>query len=148
MFCTWCKDRCQDDSRYKCKGCDNPKVDAIQKHETKNAYHKKLNMRSLPQKKKKKGIGRTEASRAQSMLDDKVKDEMLIKIRNVHFIAKTDQSFRLYSKLCELDKAKGLTTSQYQSDKTAAARVNCPKTVKTIFVLKISAIISLLLPMK
>ena len=59
MFCTWCKDRCQDDSRYKCnftEGCDNPKVDAIQKHETKNAYHKKLNMRSLPQKKKKKEL--------------------------------------------------------------------------------------------
>ena len=38
------------------------------------------------------------------MLDDKVKDEMLIKIRNVHFIAKTDQSFRLYSNLSELGK--------------------------------------------
>ena len=48
---------------------------------------------------------------------------MLIKIQNVHFIAKTNQSFRLYSKLCELDKAKGLTTSQYQSDKTAAKEI-------------------------
>ena len=70
MFCTWCKDRCQDDSRYKCnftEGCDNPKVDAIQKHETKNAYHKKIEHEKFA-KEEKKGIGRTEASRAQSML--------------------------------------------------------------------------------
>ena len=48
MFCTWCKDRCQDDTRYKCnftEGCDYPKVDAIQKHKqrmhiTKNEHEK------------------------------------------------------------------------------------------------------------
>lgn len=46
--------------------------------------------------------------------------QMTYKLRNAHACAKWDMSFKCYSRLCQLDRAKGLAVNKvHENDKSA-----------------------------
>lgn len=98
-------------------GTDNFKLDAITSHEM-SKMHKTAIL-------SKKPIEDSQAAKALKSLKQSDRDQLMIKFRNAHAVAKWDHSFKTYTRLCQLDQAKGLPiNTTYENDKSAKTFVH------------------------
>ena len=66
-----------------------------------------------------KALHKTEGGKALTKLREKDYEQMVIKFRNAHAVAKHDKSFRDFKWICELDEVKGLDVgAKYITDKS------------------------------
>lgn len=97
-------------------GTSNFKLDTIKSHES-SKMHKMANEHV---KEHLKPIQESNACKALFQMKSSDYQQMTYKFRNVHAIAKWDMSFKCYSRLCRLDRAKGLAVNKvYENDKSA-----------------------------
>ena len=115
MFCNGCRNH-EVDSVF-VKGTNKIKLDAVKQHESsKPRQYYQSRYISNP----------TEPTTVQCLLKLKQNDfdNLSVRFRNVHFVAKFHKSFKDYKLLCQLDKAKGLNIGNvYDNDKTKTAAV-------------------------
>ena len=120
MFCNWCRNH-EVDSVF-VKGTNKFKLDAVKQHESSKPhqyYQSRYLSKSIPTEP-------TESTAAQCLLKLKQNDfdNLSVRFRNAHFVAKFHKSFKDYKLLCQLDKAKGLNIGNaYDNDKAAAVFV-------------------------
>lgn len=114
MFCTSCETN-NVDSAFT-KGTSNFKLEAIRQHESSKThvmYLHKFDKRKEPETSK--------ASRCLFQLKKQEFDNLRVKFRNAHAIAKHHKSFKDYELLCRLDKVKGIDTgNSYTNDKACS----------------------------
>lgn len=100
------------------QGTENMKIDAVQKHEISKLHteSRKLNTPSLTSE----AASKTQAGKALLQLEQGQMNELRIKFRNAHAVAKADKSLKDYVWLCDLDWTKGLNPGEsYVNDKAA-----------------------------
>jgi hypothetical protein len=122
MKCSTCKkywndkrDRIKDSYIVWIEGTQNFKLDTIKKHEL-----SKMHLEAQKAKTNMANIKKSEAGQALRSLNMVQTLALNIRFRNAHALAKHGLSFKNYTWMCQLDKAKGLEIGHtYDNDKAA-----------------------------
>lgn len=119
MWCETCKQKKKsqtifENSNQWTEGTSNFKLDTVTKHEKSQLHRDNTKEAKV---KTPEDVKNTEAGKALLQLNKAEYNQVACCFRNVHAIAKHNKSFKDYTWLCQLDKAKGLNVgTTYQND--------------------------------
>ena len=95
-------------------GTDNLRLDTVQAHELSKPHVKAAAVCE------RAPVAQSQAAKVLHKLKQHEYDRLVIQFRNAHAVAKHHMSYKTYTWLCQLDKAKGLDVGEnYQNDKKA-----------------------------
>lgn len=98
-------------------GCKNFKVEALSSHESTKAHIRAYQQIKAKEVKKEATV----AGRTLVKLREGEKVKMASLFKNAHFVVKNNLSFKLFNKVCEFDRSKGIDIgTTYTNDKSCA----------------------------
>ncbi|XP_069134264.1 zinc finger protein 862-like [Argopecten irradians] len=117
MFCTLCKTEKTSTGSF-ITGCQNMRLETVKSHDNSESHRKIV----LAKKAQTIPTHQTEGVRVVSMMHKSTLAKLSILFRNAHAIGKNGRPFTDYTKMCQLDQAKGLDIGNtYLNDKSCQA---------------------------